>query len=162
MKITKLLLTLIILISTASCKQVNDDIYIDQITEQKHTYSNMELEVLNLINNYRDSLGINRLSRLDIVSSVALSHSKHMAETGKVNHDNFSDRHEKLVKKASAKAVGENVGFGYNSALGVFNAWILSDTHKLLIEEEKFTHFGISTETNLEGSNYFTQIFITK
>ncbi len=162
MKILKLLLTLIILSSLASCSQENDEFYVAQITEQKNTYSNMELEILNLVNNYRDNLGLKKLNKLDIVSAVALTHSKYMAETGKVSHDNFSDRHEKLVNNASAKSVGENVGYGYNSANGVFNAWILSDSHRLVIEDAKFTHFGISTETNMEGRNYFTQIFITK
>lgn len=35
-----------------------------------------------------------------------------MAETGKVSHDNFSDRHKKLMNNASAKEFGENVGYG--------------------------------------------------
>jgi len=148
--------------SLASCSQENDEIYINQITESKSTYSKMELEILNLVNNYRDSLGINRLSKLDIVSSVALTHSNHMSKTGLVSHVNFSNRHLELVKNANAKAVGENVGFGYNSAKSVFNAWILSDSHKHLIEDSEFTHFGISIVVDSKGRNYFTQIFIIK
>ncbi|MBT8316492.1 MAG: CAP domain-containing protein [Lutibacter sp.] len=162
MKVFILLFVVAILISVASCSQDNEEIYMTQIIDHKNTYSSMELEILNLVNNYRDSLGINRLSKLDIVSTVAFSHTTYMAEVGKVSHDNFYDRHQELVNLANAKTVGENVGYGYNSANGVFNAWILSDSHKQLIENSKFTHFGISTEKNSKGRNYFTQIFITK
>ena len=162
MKIFKLLFALTIIISLVSCSQENEEIYMSKITESKSNYSKMENEILNLVNNYRDNLGLNKLIKLDIVSAVALTHSNHMSETGLVNHDNFSDRHQELVYNANAKAVGENVGFGYNSAKSVFNAWIFSDSHKHLIEDSKFTHFGISIVTNSKGRNYFTQIFIIK
>jgi uncharacterized protein YkwD len=146
----------------SSCSQDDDEIYLNQITESKNTYSKMELEILSLVNNYRDNLGLNTLNKLDIVSSVALMHSKYMAYNRKVSHDNFPNRHKKLVDNASAKVVGENVGYGYNSAEGVFNAWITSESHRLLIENSKYTHFGISTEQSDENRNYFTLMFINK
>jgi uncharacterized protein YkwD len=146
----------------SSCSQDDDEIYLNQITESKNTYSKMELEILSLVNNYRDNLGLNTLNKLDIVSSVALMHSKYMAYNRKVSHDNFPNRHKKLVDNASAKVVGENVGYGYNSAEGVFNAWIANESHRLLIENSKYTHFGISTEQSDENRNYFTLMFINK
>lgn len=162
MKTVKLLFVLTIIINLASCSQENEEVYVSKITESKSNYSNMEYEILNLVNNYRDNLGLNKLIKLDIVSAVAFTHSNHMSETGLLSHDNFSDRHLELVNNANAKAVGENVGFGYNSAQSVFNAWIFSDSHKHLIEGSKFTHFGISIVADSNGRNYFTQIFIVK
>ena len=102
------------------------------------------------------------MSKLDIISYVAESHTVYMVETGLVNHDNFPERNQKLVESANAKSVGENVAYGFNSAKGVVDAWLKSDAHRAIIENEKYTHFGISTERNSEGRNYFTQIFIKR
>jgi uncharacterized protein YkwD len=85
-----------------------------------------------------------------------------MAETGKVCHDNFAERHQKLVSTAQAKIVGENVGYGFTTAEGVVNAWLNSDEHRKLIEKTEYTHFGISTKKSVDGRNYFTQIFIER
>ena len=38
-----------------------------KITESKSNYSKMENEVLNLVNNYRDNLGLNKLIKLDLI-----------------------------------------------------------------------------------------------
>lgn len=54
------------------------------------------------------------------------------------------------------------MGFEFNFAKGVPNSRILSNSHRYLIEDVKYTLFGILTETNNEGTDYFTQIFITK
>ncbi|WP_298363681.1 CAP domain-containing protein [uncultured Lutibacter sp.] len=162
MKTFKLLLILMLLSCLGSCSKEDDEIYLNPITESKNSYSKMELEILSLVNNYRNTLEINKLNKLDVVSSVASTHSKYMAEIGKVSHDNFPERHKKLVSSAMAKVVGENVGYGFNTAKGVFNAWIASDSHRVLIENSKYTHFGISTEQSNDNRNYFTLIFITK
>lgn len=162
MKFFKLFLTLTILINLTSCSKENDEIYLIKITEQKNTYSNIEFDILNLVNNYRESLGINRLSKLDIVSSVALSHTKYMVETGEVSHNNFDQRAQNLIENAGAKSVGENIAYGYNSAQGTVTGWLNSDSHRKVIESASYTHFGISTKSNAEGRNYFTQIFIAK
>ena len=99
---------------------------------------------------------------LNIVSVVADNHTNYMVETGKISHDNFDNRSQYLINNANAKSVGENVAFGYSSAEGVFSGWLKSESHKRVIENPYYTHFGISVELNAEGRNYFTQIFIKK
>ena len=64
------------------------------------------------------------------------------------------------ISQKSAKSVGENVAYGFSSATSVVTAWIKSDEHRAIIEKESYTHFGISTEQNIEGRYFFTQIFI--
>ncbi len=145
-----------------SCAPEDDGIYFDKATSENVEYSKIELDILELVNEYRISKGLNSLEQLNIISSVAEIHTTYMAEVGKVSHDNFQLRNEQLVKNAKAKLVGENVGFGYITADAVFQAWLASETHRQVIEKPSYTHFGISTEQNLEGRNFFTQIFIER
>ena len=162
MDLLKLLLILIFATLILSCSEKDDGIYFDPINESKTTYTDLEIEILDQINFYRDSIGLKELEELNVISAVALSHSKYMAQLGKISHDNFENRSNQLIVNANAKYVGENVGYGYTSAKGVVDAWIKSDKHRAVIESSAFTHFGISTEKNYKGRNYFTQIFIKK
>ena len=156
----KLVLFIIIATVLTSCAKEDDGIYFNELNEVKVEYSTIELEILDLVNNHRLSLGLHSLNKLDIISSVALTHTSYMVETGNVDHYDFPQRQENLVIKANAKSVGENVAYGFNSSKGVVEAWLKSDSHRAIIENEKYTHFGISTEKNSNGRNYFTQMFI--
>jgi uncharacterized protein YkwD len=102
------------------------------------------------------------LNSLDIVSGVADGHTNYMIEVGQINHDNFGERAQVLMKNAKAKTVAENVAYGYSTAQGALNGWLNSDAHRKVIENPNFTHFGISTKSDNNGRNYFTQIFINK
>ena len=160
--IHKLSLLIITILLLSACSQEDDGIYFEPITESKISYTSIETEILILVNDYRLENGLNALEKLNIISTVAETHTHYMVEVGKVNHDNFPERHEKLVKNADAKSVGENVAYGYSSAESVVNAWIQSEGHREIIEDPEYTHFGISTETDENGRNYFTHIFINK
>ena len=133
-----------------------------EVVDKTYSYTELESEILQLVNNYRENLGLNTLERLDVISNVALTHTNYMISIEEVNHDNFLTRQRNLAENARAKSVGENVAYGFNSAQGVVNAWIDSDSHREIIEDPTYTHFGISTDSNLNGRNYFTQIFIEK
>jgi len=151
-----------------SCSQEDDGIYFNETIETNETintdvsYSSIETEILDLVNEHRQSLGLKTLTPLSIISGVADGHTDYMVEKGVVNHDYFNERSATLTNKAGAKSVGENVAYGFNSAQAVLNGWLKSTEHKKIIENESYTHFGISTESNEEGRNYFTQIFIAK
>jgi len=159
LKIKFVLFALVCFVLT-SCSNEDDGIYFNEINEVKVEYSTMELEILDLVNSHRVAKGMQTLESLDVISSIALSHTEYMVEINEVNHDNFPVRQENLVLKAKAKSVGENVAYGYNTSEGVVNAWLNSDEHRAIIENENYTHFGISIEKNNEGRNYFTQMFI--
>ena len=93
---------------------------------------------------------------------MADGHTNYMIGAGIISHDNFAERAQTLMSEAGAKTVGENVGYGYSTAAGVVNAWIASDGHRKIMENPDYTHFGISTDSNAENRNYFTNIFIKK
>jgi uncharacterized protein YkwD len=162
MKTLKLPLILIAFASVllTSCASDDDGIYFEKSNEVKVEYSTIDLEIFDLVNDYRVEKGLNPLIKMNFISTVAETHTTYMTITGKLSHDNFPLRHKELVDKANAKLVGENVGYGYSCASDVVNAWLKSDGHREIIENPEFTHFGISTEQNNEGRNYFTQIFI--
>lgn len=149
-----------------SCSKEDDGIYFNENIEVINTanvsYSAIETEILNLVNDHRISIGLSSLSTLNIISGVADGHTNYMIEVGDVNHDNFSQRSQTLINEASAKSVGENVAYGFTTAQGVVNGWLNSEGHRDIIENPDYTHFGISTDANSENKNYFTQIFIKK
>jgi uncharacterized protein YkwD len=99
---------------------------------------------------------------MDVISSVAKDHTDYMIETADVSHANFADRSQLLIDNAGAEKVAENIAYGYSSASSVIKAWLNSPSHKKIIEESVYTHFGISTELNDQGRYYFTNIFIKK
>lgn len=135
---------------------------IEEEVKSTYEYSDIESKILVLVNKHRESIGVPTLTALDIVSEVADDHTKYMIEVGKISHDNFSERSKTLIENAEAKSVGENVAYGYTTAESAVNGWLNSDGHRSIIEDAKFTHFGISTDSNNVGRNFYTQIFITK
>lgn len=124
-------------------------------------YSDIELDVLELVNDYRAQQGLSTLQFLDEGSAQAALHNQHMIENNEVCHDFFGSRYQALVKSVNAKSVSENVGFGYRTADAVVNAWINSDGHRKNLEGEH-THFGISIKEGKDGKLYFTNIFVQK
>jgi len=169
MKSTALKFLTFLLLSSfiISCSKEDDGIYFNDVSAVETnaktvTYTSLELEVLDLVNTHRADLGLNTLEKLDLISSVAEGHTNYMIEQGKASHDNFGQRSEQLMKNANAKTVGENVAYGYTTAESVVKGWLNSDTHRAVLENPNFTHFGISTELNTNERNFFTHIFIKK
>lgn len=121
----------------------------------------IEIEILELINNHRLSMGLNPLQDMDVIKSQAYSHTEHMVIENEVSHDNFYVRSNYLKANAGAKAVSENVAYGYTKAESVVDAWLRSESHKMNIEGD-FTNFDVSAEQNEEGNWFYTNIFIKK
>ena len=161
--LTKSLLIVLLAIFTFSCSTDTIDTRVEAIelsltTPEEKT---IEVEILELINNYRLSKGLNALQNMSVVKSVAYTHTDYMVENNEVSHANFTKRSQYLKQYEGAKSVSENVAFGYTSAESVVNAWIKSEGHRLNLEGD-FTNFDISAEENAEGKWYYTNIFIKK
>ncbi len=121
----------------------------------------IEIEILELINEYRVSQGLCNLVTMDIVKYQAFSHTDYMIEQNNISHDYFFSRKAFLQSQAGALEVSENVAYGYSYAESVVNAWINSESHRATIEGD-FTDFDISAEQNDEGVWFFTNIFVKK
>ncbi len=121
----------------------------------------IEIEILELINNHRISIGLNALNNLNTIKAQAYGHTDYMIKEQQVSHDNFFDRSRSLKSNPGATAVAENVAYAFSSAQSVVNAWLNSDGHRDVIEGD-FTNFDISAEKDDAGKWYYTNIFIKK
>lgn len=121
----------------------------------------IEIEILELINDHRISIGINALNDMSTIKAVAYGHTDYMIDQEEISHDNFYTRRNSLINNVGAENVGENVAYAYSSAQSVVNAWLNSPGHKEVIEGD-YTDFDISAEKNEEDKWYFTNIFIKK
>lgn len=147
---------------TFSCSSDDFQESIDQtFLEKAPPPKVIELEILELINNYRISKNLNPLHNLAIIKSVAFTHTDYMVSVNQVNHDNFFQRKTSLVQNVAATKVTENVAYAYSSAESVVNAWLDSPAHRANIEGD-FTDFDISAEMNSQGKWFFTNIFIKR
>ncbi|MCD0468615.1 CAP domain-containing protein [Flavobacterium sp. JAS] len=124
-----------------------------------YTYNDSELETMQLINNYRVSIGLNALEKINHISYECEEHNKYMIETNTVNHDGFVSRSNDIMTVLGAKFVGENVAYNYRTSDAVLKAWLESPGHKENIEGN-YTHFGISVTIDPKtGYKYYTNIF---
>ncbi|RVT74992.1 CAP domain-containing protein [Flavobacterium sufflavum] len=124
-----------------------------------YTYNAAELETLNLINDYRASIGLNRLERINHISYKSEEHDIYMIDHKVFNHDDFVSRSENIMKVLGAKTVAENIALNYVSPKSALNAWLNSPKHKINIVGD-FTHFGIAIkEDPVTGEKYYTNIF---
>jgi len=126
----------------------------------EYSYTILENQTMDLINNYRVSIGLNSLQKISYVSLKSEEHDNYMIANNVVNHDDFVARSEDIMKVVGAKTVGENIAYNYNTAQAAFDAWLASSGHKANIKGD-FTHFGISIRTNpTNGAKYYTNIFV--
>ena len=154
--------SLILSLLFVSCSNDDDGIYFGDSNEILVTYSDLEYEILDLVNDHRTGLGLDQLNVLNAISSEAEPHVDYMLEKGVPSHDNFGVRHSNLTSQINAKKVAENVAYGYTSAESVVRAWLKSPHHREIIETPEFTDFGIAIKANEVGRNYFTHIFVTR
>lgn len=125
-----------------------------------YTYSASEIEVMNLINDYRVSVGLNSLEKINHISYKSEEHNIYMITNDVLNHDGFVARSENIIQALEAKAVAENIARNYDSPQVAVNAWLNSATHKGNIVGN-FTHFGIAIDQDtVTGKKYYTNIFV--
>jgi len=149
------------LLLTFSCSndlEIVEDI--ERPDEVPYAYTILEQEVSLLINSHRERLGLSKLIMLNESSFQSQLQSQHMIEYKHMCHDDFSNRYDYLVESVNATRVGENTAFGFDTASSVVNNWLKSYTHKNIIEDPLFTHFGISVKRGEDTNNYFCQIFV--
>ncbi len=129
---------------------------------QDFNYNTDELQLADLINQYRVSLGLNPLQLINHVSYKSEEHTQYMIAKKSVNHDQFAERSENIMEVLGAVKVNENVAYNFMTSAAALNAWLNSPGHKANIEGN-FTHFGISIkEDPTTGKKYYTNIFIKK
>jgi len=156
MRIYQLLLTVLISLGASCEKESIDNTTIDiPIAENNLAIEN---ELLDVVNDYRVSLGFNVLEFSQEAYNQANLHSDYMISKGSLSHDNFSSRASKISAEVGAEFIAENVAKDYGTAAGAFEKWLSSSSHKKTMEGE-FTHTAVSVKVDANGKLYFTQLF---
>lgn len=95
------------------------------------------------------------------LNTSAQQYAELMARTGHYDHygPNGSTPTSRAKKAKYNGAVGENIGYGYNTTAGAMEAWIRSDGHynNLILPRYRVVGFGVAISP--EGELYWTQSF---
>jgi len=147
----------LILFATISLSPTN---YVVSQTKVEDSYSEMEAQVLKLVNQHRKTIGLNELQFNEAINTEALKHSKNMA-SGIVpfSHDGFDGRADRLLSRLDGNAIAENVASGQTDAESALECWLESKGHKQNIEGN-YNLTGIGIALGKYGDLYFTQIFL--
>lgn len=162
-KILRTMMFVVMLIAMNSCfaktgERTPDNVIIGT-PDENYTYNDAELELMQLINEYRVSIGLKTLEIVNHISNRCEEHNKYMIANNILDHNDFASRSENIVKTLAAKNVAENVGYNYKTSEAVLKAWLGSPGHKKNIEGN-YTHFGISVTVDpATGKKYYTNIF---
>jgi uncharacterized protein YkwD len=123
------------------------------------TASEIEQEILLLVNEHRAGLNLAALVWNDDIAEVARSHSQDMAD-GKVafGHDGFYDRVALLGSILGCSVVGEVIAYS-DSAANAVNALIASNDHRYILEGD-YTLSGVGVVKEASGQAFYaTQMF---
>jgi uncharacterized protein YkwD len=123
-----------------------------------YAYNDSEIETMKLINDYRVSIGLNALEKINHISFKCEEHNKYMIANNVVDHNDFTSRSDNIITVLGAKKVGENVAYNYKTSEAAVKGWLDSPGHKANIEGD-YTHFGLSVTTDATGKKYYTNIF---
>lgn len=104
-------LLLVFLFSTIIACEKEEGADLNLLNEDSTIYEPLEIELMNLVNIYRNRIGLPSLTSLKLVSDEAKTHTVYMIEQGEASHDNFSIRTFNLIENAKALRVSENVPY---------------------------------------------------
>lgn len=115
-----------------------------------------ENDVLLWVNWHRNNANLPPLKLDEQAKDHATQHTNYMLDEERISHDNFDIR-ANIINKAAA----ENVARAHGKVSWVVQNWMNSEGHKKNILGN-YTHTGISVQKNVDGIDYYTQIFIKK
>lgn len=144
-----------------SCSK--EDIYEEDQLNALVDVSNLEqtdreIELLQVINEYRTSINLNELTFNKTAYYYAMAHNEEMIIEAEMSHSNFYEREAGIKANAGAKVVAENVAYNFSSAKNVLRAWINSPSHRETLEGN-YTHTAIAIKIDANGKAYFTNMF---
>jgi uncharacterized protein YkwD len=130
---------------------------------QAYSYSQEEINFVNMLNDYRAANGLSPLLVSDMISEATYRHNHDMAKYGFFSHysvqsDWFATNATPWDRMAASgynfnTSKGENIAAGQSTAAAVFDAWKNSAGHNANMLNSAYTVIGVS-EYQLAGSPY--------
>jgi len=118
-------------------------------------------EFVSLVNDHRESEGLEPLVWDTALASVAVAHSEDMRDRNFFSHDNpdGEDPFDRMrAAGISFQRAGENIASGYRTGQAVLDGWLASEGHRTNIETAAYTHHGLGY---VEEGHYWTHVFAT-
>jgi uncharacterized protein YkwD len=128
-----------------------------------------EAELLRLVNAHRVARGLNALVDSPELRNLARGHSRHMIEHRFFDHaapESWVPGDRLDEAGVDWTRVGENIAMGYATPQAVFEAWLLSPTHRENLEGEAWTHAGPgyaqdgAPSAEYPEAHYWTLVFV--
>ena len=117
-------------------------------------------QVVRLVNEERAKVGLSALVVDTNVEAAAQVRAKEITQSFSHTRPNGSQFSTALQEQgASYRGAGENIAWGQKSPEAVMRAWMNSDGHRANILNAKFTKIGVGYYQDLNGTNYWTQLY---
>ena len=133
--------------------------------ENMELYSDSIGTVLGIINGYRKKNGVSPLVLSNELTEIACARAEEIAWSGEHSHRRPNGRTcFTILKDAGINEgyAGENIGWGYDTAQEVCEAWKNSETHLKNILDPDFVEIGIgvAADPDPDGKLCWAQIFL--
>jgi uncharacterized protein YkwD len=109
------------------------------------TNSQIEIELLQLINEYRDSLGLQKLKPNELINDVSYRNTQRMLSSG-FNHNGAVERFNEVSKICDSVYEAEILAKDFTEPKSILKAWIKSDSHNIQMIKPNINEVGISFE----------------
>ncbi len=117
-------------------------------------------QVVKLVNEERVKAGLSELTIDTNVEAAALVRAKEIKQSFSHTRPNGTTFSTALQEQGvSYKGAGENIAWGQKSPEAVMQAWMNSDGHRANILNANFTKIGVGYYQDVNGTNYWTQLF---
>jgi Ca2+-binding RTX toxin-like protein len=124
----------------------------------------IEQQVVTLVNQERQAQGLAPLMVNAQLVSAARLHAGQMASFDVMQHTIPGAAFPSLIDRITHvgyryRMAGENIAYGYSTAVSVMTAWMQSPGHRENIMRPEFREIGIAIATNSRGVMYWCQVF---
>ncbi|RUL89720.1 CAP domain-containing protein [Tautonia sociabilis] len=98
------------------------------------------------------------------LQEAARIQAENMARLGRLSHDQTETGTPTLEDRARAvgyafSAIGENIGFNYDSPALAVDGWLASDGHRRNLLDDSYEQLGVAIATDAVGRPYYVQVF---
>ncbi len=161
-KYLAIIILVAILASCTSTTVAEEEELFEEITLSTEDFQDLitdeELELFDLVNTYRVSIGLDELTFSVAAYPDAEEHTGFMIMDNMISHKNFNGRANSIANKTMATHVAENVAKDYPTPADALEGWLASQSHRKTIEGD-FNNTAISIKKNGLGKFFYTQVF---